>query len=64
MCRAWLCHSWIFSFGIELLILSLLVTFGGVVNALMGRIWGESAEDSATAARSRTAKEPPMRRAA
>jgi hypothetical protein len=38
MCGAWLCHSWIFGLGIELLILSVLVSLGAFLNALMGRI--------------------------
>jgi hypothetical protein len=45
MCGAWLCHTRIFSLGVELLILSILVGFGAVVNALVCRIWGEAGEE-------------------
>jgi hypothetical protein len=44
MCSAWLCHTRIFSFGVELLIFSILMGFGGIVNALVCRIWGEADE--------------------
>ena len=64
MCGAWLCHSWIFGLGIELLIISLLVGFGAVVNALMCRIWAEAGEEAITADRSMTAEEHTISRAA
>ena len=51
MCGAWLCHSWIFGLGIELLILSVLVGLGAFLNALMCRIWGETGEEAVTADR-------------
>ena len=62
MFSPWFFHSWIFSLGSMLLIFSILTGFGVLVNALMCWIWGE--EDTETAAQSRTAKEPPMSRAA
>jgi Na+-transporting methylmalonyl-CoA/oxaloacetate decarboxylase gamma subunit len=64
MCGAWLCHSWIFGLGIELLILCLLVGFGAFVNALIGRIWGETGEETLTTDRSPTAEEQTINRAA
>lgn len=64
MCGVWLCHTWIFSFGIELLILSLLTGLGAVLNALMCRIWGEADQDAAIADRSMTAEKPKISRAA
>ena len=42
MCGAWLCDSRIFSFGIEWLIISLLVGFGAIVRTLICRIWGDT----------------------
>ncbi len=42
MCGAWLCDSRIFSLGIELLIISLLVGFGAIVRTLICRIWGDA----------------------
>ena len=48
MCGAWLCHTWIFSLGIELLILSVLVGLGAFPNALMCRIWEETGEVALT----------------
>jgi hypothetical protein len=64
MCAAWLCHSWFFSLGIELLIVSLLAGLGAVLNAMMCRIWREAGEEAATADRSMTAEEPRNSRAA
>ena len=64
MCGAWWCHSVIFGLGTELLIFSLLVGLGAVLNALICRIWGETGEEVATADRSMTAEEPPTHRAA
>jgi len=64
MCGAWLCHTWIFSLGTELLILSLLAGLGAVLNVLMRRIWGEADEEAATADRNMTAEEPTNSRAA
>ena len=64
MFSAWDFNSWIFSVGLMLLILSLLTGFGELVHALMSRIWGEARDDAATARMRRTAKEPPMRKAA
>ena len=64
MCGAWLCHTWIFSLGTELLILSLLAGLGAVLNVLMHRIWGEADEEAATANRNMTSEEPTNSRAA
>ena len=64
MCGGWLCHSWIFGFGIELLILSLLVGLGAFVNALMCRIWGEASEEISTVDRSTTTENHTINRAA
>ena len=64
MCAAWLCHSWIFSLGIELSVLGLLAGMGAVLNAFMCRIWGEAGEEAATADRNMKAEEPTNRRAA
>jgi hypothetical protein len=64
MCAAWLCHSWFFSLGSELLILSLLAGMGAVLNVLMCRIWGEAGEEAATADGSMKAQELTNRRAA
>ena len=64
MCAAWLCHSWFYSLGIELLILSLLAGLGTVLNALMCRIWGEAGEEAATIDRSMRGQEAAHRRAA
>ncbi len=64
MCGAWLCHTWIFSLGTELLILSLLAGLGAVLNVLMRRIWGEADEEAATGDRGMTAEEPTNSRAA
>jgi hypothetical protein len=64
MCGAWLCRSWIFSFGVEVLILGLLVGFGTFVNALLCRIWGVSSEEASTADESMTAEEHPISKAA
>ena len=64
MCGAWLCHTWIFSLGIELLILSFLACLGAVLNALMCWIWGEAGEEAVRADRSMTAQEPMSRSAA
>ena len=47
MCGAWLCHSWIFSLGSELFIVSLLAGMGAVLNVMMCRIWGEAEEEAA-----------------
>ena len=63
MCAAWLCHSWFYSLGIELLILSLLAGMGAVLHVLMCRIWGEAGEEAGTADRSMTAQEATHRRA-
>jgi hypothetical protein len=65
MCVVWNCHSWIFSLASELLILSLLMGCGTLVNGLACRIWGDvREEDSPTIANDRTAKQPPMVKAA
>jgi len=64
MCGAWLCHTWIFSLGIELLILSLLVGLGVVLNAMLCRIWREADQAAATDDRSITAEESTNSRAA
>ena len=64
MCGAWLCHSWIFGLGIELLQLSVLVGLGAFLNALMCRIWGETGEEALIADRSMTAEAPRISRAA
>jgi hypothetical protein len=64
MCAAWLCHSWFFSLGIELLIVSFLAGLGAVLHALMCWIWGDADEEVATVDRSMTAQEPTNRRAA
>jgi len=58
MCGAWVCHSWIFSLGIELLILSFLACLGAVLNALVCRIWGEAGEVAVRSDRSMTARNP------
>ena len=56
MCDAWcwFCHTWIFSLGIEALILGLFLVVGAVVNALVCRIWGEADEEGTTVERSMT----------
>jgi hypothetical protein len=64
VCDAWLCDSWIFGLGIELLIVSLLMGFGGLVYAFMCRIWVEVGEEAATADRSMPAEEHTIRRTA
>jgi len=64
MCGAWLCHTWIFSLGIELLILSLLAGLGAVLNAVICRIWGEGDQGAAIDDRSMTAEESTNSRAA
>ena len=64
MFSAWDFNSWITSIGIVLFMLSLLTGFSALVSALMSRIWGESRDDAATARLGRTAKEPPIRKAA
>jgi Na+-transporting methylmalonyl-CoA/oxaloacetate decarboxylase gamma subunit len=64
MCGPWWCHSWIFGFGVELLIFSLLVGFGAFVSALVCRIWGDANEEASTANRSTTAEEHTIDKAA
>jgi hypothetical protein len=65
MCAVWHCHSWIFSVAIEVLIFSLLMACGTLVNGLVCRIWGEVRDDHPpSAAKSRTANELPMSKAA
>ncbi len=56
--------TWIFSVGVMLFILSILTGIGALVSLLMSRIWGEERDDAATAHMNRTAKEPPIRKAA
>ena len=56
--------TWIFSVVAMLFMLSILTGIGAVVNLLISRIWGEERDDAATARMSRTAKEPPIRKAA
>ncbi len=64
MFSAWDFHSWIFSIGTVLFILTLLTGFSALVSVLMSRIWGEAPDDAATARMSRTPEEPPFRKAA
>ena len=64
MFTAWDLDSWGFSVVVMLFILSILTGFGALVSVLMSRIWGEERDDAATAHMSRTAKEPPIRKAA
>jgi len=64
MFSAWDFHSWVFSIGIVLFMLTLLTGFSALVSALMTRIWGEVRDDAAIARMSRTPKEPPIRKAA
>jgi hypothetical protein len=64
MFSAWDFHSWIFSIGVVLFILTLLTGFSALVSELMCRIWGEVREDAATARMSRTPKKPPFRKTA
>jgi len=64
VCAAWLCDNGIFSLGIVLFIFSLLTGVGALLDAWICWIWGEGREDTPIAARDRTAKEPPMSRAA
>jgi len=47
-----------------LFMLSILMGIGALVSSLMSRVWGEERDDAATAHMSRTAKEPPIRKAA
>ena len=56
--------SWGFSVVAMLFMLSILMGIGALVSLLMSRIWGEERDDAATAHMSRTAKEPPIRKAA
>jgi hypothetical protein len=56
--------TWIFSVVAMLFMLSILTGIGALVSLLMSRIWGEERDDAATAHISRTAKEPPIRKAA
>jgi len=64
MFSAWDFHSWIFSIGIVLFMLTLLTGFSVLVSALMSRIWGGVRDDAAIARMSRTPKEPPIHKAA
>jgi hypothetical protein len=56
--------TWIFSVVAMVFMLSILTGIGALVSLLMSRIWGEERDDAATAHMSRTAKEPPIRKAA
>lgn len=64
MFSVWDFHSWIFSLGIVLFVLTLLTSFSALVSVLMCWIWGEVHDDAATARTSRPPKEPLMRKAA
>jgi len=64
MFSAWDFHSWVFSIGIVLFMLTLLTGFSALVSVLMSRIWGGVRDDAAIARMSRTPKEPPIRNAA
>ena len=64
MFTGWDLDSWGFSVVVMLFILGILTAFGALVSVLMSRIWGEERDDAATAHMSRTAKEPPIRKAA
>ena len=63
MCGALHCHTWIFSFGIELLIFGFHLGLAAVVVLLVCRVWGEPDEEAATVGRMPT-EEHTKRRAA
>jgi len=64
MFTGWDLDSWGLSVVAMVFMLSILTGIGAFVSVLMSRIWGEERDDAATAHMSRTAKEPPIRKAA
>jgi len=64
MFTGWDLDSWGLSVVAMVFMLSILTGIGAFVSVLMSRIWGEERDDAATAHMSKTAKEPPIRKAA
>ena len=64
MFSAWDFNGWLISIGVVLFMLSVFSAFGALVSAFVAQIWGEEPEVAATPQMSRTAKEPPFRKAA
>ena len=64
MFTGWDLDSWGFSVVAMVFMLSILTGIGALVSLLMSRIWGEERDVAGTAHISRTAKEPPIRKAA
>jgi hypothetical protein len=64
MFSAWDWNSWFLSIGFELFMFGLLTGVSAIATELMFRMWREACCDAATVRMCRTAKEPPIRKAA